>query len=186
MSKVETFINNPNREMQSFIKEKFERNEKALKLKPALGISTMVSKSRITKGLACHSKEGDWEFITDVPAQVGGSETGPTPGVLGRAALGSCLAMGYMMWASKLEVPIDNIEIELEVDVDDGGMFASSNSPAGYTEIRYLVRVESDAPRADIIKVLDIGGEHDTYLDNFARAIPCVRSIEIIAPAKSS
>lgn len=64
-------------------------------------------------------------------------------------------------------------------------MFATSNSPAGYTEIRYLVRVESDAPKADIIKVLDIGGEHDAYLDNFSRVIPCVRSVEIISSGKS-
>jgi len=174
------------RHNQIDIKAKFERNEKALKLKPALGFSTMVSKSRITKGLACHSKEGDWEFVTDLPTQVGGSETGPTPGVLGRAALGSCLAMGYMLWASKLEVPINNIEIEIEVDADDGGMFATSNSPAGYTEIRYLVRVESVASEADIIKVLDMGGEHDAYLDNFSRAIPCIRSVEIRKPESKS
>ena len=186
MSKPEPIVSGSNRQIQSYIKERFERNEKALALKPSMGLGTSTSKTRITKGLACHTQEGEWEFVTDVPSEIGGSDTGPTPGVLGRAALGSYLAMGYMMWASKLGVPVDNIEIEIEADGDWGGAFGTSDSPAGYSEIRYLVRVESNAPEADIIKALDLGGEHDTYLDNFARAIPCVRSVEIIAPGETT
>jgi len=35
----------------------------------------------------------------------------PTPGVLGRAALGSCLAIGYMMYAAKTGVPLAGLEV---------------------------------------------------------------------------
>ncbi|MFV2031821.1 MAG: OsmC family protein [Gammaproteobacteria bacterium] len=168
--------------IQSKIKTKFERSVEILTQKPDRGISTLVSTTRVIDGLACETTEGDWTLKSDMPAQVGGTETGPTPGVFGRAALGSCLAMGYMLWASKLEVPIDSLEIEVQADSDDGGMFGTSDSPAGYTEVRYIVRVTSSASEEEIYRVLDAGGEHDPYLDIFSRAIPCKRTVEINQP----
>jgi uncharacterized OsmC-like protein len=175
-----------NRHNQNNIKAKFERGEKALTLKPTLGIDTLVSTTKVTKGLACHTQEGDWGIVTDMPREIGGGETGPTPGMLGRSALGSCLAMGFMLWASKLEVSIENIEVEVQADSDDSGLFGINGASAGYSEIRYLMRIQSSASEDDIQKVLDKVNEHDPYLDNFSRAIPCVRSVEIIAPEKSS
>ena len=38
--------------------------------------------------------------------------------MLGRGALGSCLAMGYMMWAAKLGVPIAGLEVEVQGEMD--------------------------------------------------------------------
>jgi len=186
MSNKDSSFTENNRHNQNNIKIKFERGEKALTLKPSLGLDTLVSTTKVTKGLACHTQEGDWGIVTDMPEEIGGTDTGPTPGMLGRAALGSCLAGGFMLWASKLEVPIENLEVEVQADSDDGGVLGIEGSPAGYSEIRYLLRIESDATEAEIQKVLDKVNKHDPYLDNFARAIPCVRSVEIIAPEKSS
>jgi len=186
MSKIKSSIVENKGHNQANIKDKFERGEKALTLKPALGLATMVSTTTVTNGLACHTQEGDWEIVTDMPEQIGGTNTGPTPGVLGRAALGSCLAGGFMLWASKLDVPIDNLEVEVQADSDDSGMFGINGAPAGYTEMRYLMRIQSDASEADIQKVLDKVYKHDTYLDNFERAIPCIGSVEITSPAKAS
>ena len=71
-----------------------ERSARALTLRPSLGRSTGVSRARVSNGLTCQIEEGPWKLVADLPAQVGGDAAGPTPGVLGRAALGSCLAMG--------------------------------------------------------------------------------------------
>lgn len=168
--------------IQNKIKAKFDRSVEILTLKPEKGHSTLVSTTRVINGLACETTEGSWVLKSDLPSQVGGTETGPTPGVLGRAALGSCLAMGYMLWASKLEISIDSLEIEVQADSDDGAMFGTSNSPAGYSEVRYCVRIASSASDEEIQKVLDEGDKHDPYLDIFSRAIPCKRKIEIIRP----
>lgn len=165
-------------EEQELIKNKFIRTQKALSLKPSLGLGTGVSVSRITKGLSCVIREGDYVYHTDMPSQVGGSETGPTPGVLGRAALGSCLAIGYMMWASKMDVPIDSLEVHISASYDDGGLFDTSDSPPGYTEIEYLVKVKSPASKEEVEEVLDQGDKHSPYLDVFSRAQHCVRKVE--------
>ncbi|MBB6324936.1 putative OsmC-like protein [Algoriphagus iocasae] len=165
---------------QEVIKEKFLRTQKALLLKPALGHGTGVSRTKIIDGLSCETQEGEWNFKIDMPTQIGGTATGPVPGVLGRAALGSCLAIGYMIWASKLGVKIDGLEVTIEADYDDGALFDTSDVPPGYSEIRYYVKVTSDASKDAIQLVLDAGDKHSPYLDVFSRAQKCIRKVEII------
>jgi|GEM_PF-6009700 len=70
---------------QEQLKNKFSRNVKLLNLKPKLGLGKAVSTIRITNGLTCEIKEGNWELKTDMAEQVGGSASAPSPGVLGRA-----------------------------------------------------------------------------------------------------
>jgi len=164
---------------QEVIKTKFKRTQKALSLKPILGLGTGISKTRIINGLSCESREGEYVFQTDMPSQVGGNGTGPTPGVLGRAALGSCLAMGYMMWASRLDVTIDSLEVQIEADYDDGALFDTSDAAPGYTEIRYIVKIKSPASKKDIESVLNQGDKHSPYLDVFSRAQKCNRKLEL-------
>ena len=165
---------------QNNIKNKFNRSQNALSLKPSLGLGTGVSKTCIVGGLSCETREGNCVFKTDMPKQVGGYNSASTPGALGRAALGSCLAIGYMMWASKLNVTIDYLEIQIEADYDDGGLFGSSDSHPGYLEVRYYVKIKSPATPQEIEHVLDLGDKHSPYLDVFSRAQTCIRHTEII------
>jgi uncharacterized OsmC-like protein len=161
------------------LKIAFERSAKALTLRPSLGRDTGVTKARIREGLTCDIEAGPWRFVADMPKQVGGAETGPSPGVYGRAALGSCLAIGYMLHAARLGVPIRGLEVEIQADYDDGALFGVSDSPPGYLEVRYIVTVESSAPEADVLRVIDEGDAHSPYLDVFSRAQKCTRSVRI-------
>ena len=163
---------------QEDIKNKFIRSQKALTLKPALGLGTGVSTTRITNGLTCEIREGNWVFKADMPKQVGGNATASSPGALGRAAFGSCLAIGYMLWASRLDIPIDSLEVEVQADYDDGALFDTSDNFPGNLEVRYTVKVKSPASQKDIEHVLNMGDKHSPYLDVFSRAQSCVRQIE--------
>jgi uncharacterized OsmC-like protein len=165
------------------IKTALERTSKALTLKPALGRDTGISKTRVREGLTCDVQEGNWKLSVDMPAAVGGNGSAPSPGVYGRAAFGSCLAIGYMMQAAKLGVAIHALEVEVQADFDDGVLLGvHQDVPAGYTEVRYTVTVESDAPEQDIMRVLDEGDAHSPYLDVFGRAQACVRNVKIVSP----
>ncbi len=165
---------------QEDIKNKFIRSQKALTLKPSLGLGTGISTTRITNGLTCEITEGDWVFKADMPKQVGGNATASSPGALGRAAFGSCLAIGFMLWASKLDITIDRLEVEVQADYDDGALFGTSDNYPGYLEVRYLVRVKSPASREDIEHLISVGEKHSPYLDVFSRAQSCTRQLEYI------
>jgi len=168
------------------IKLSVERTIKALSLKPSLGKGTGRSRARITNGLTCEIQEGKWKFVADMPESVGGNAQGPTPGVYGRAAFGSCLAIGYMMSAAKMNIPIILLEVEVEADYDDGALFGTSNVDPGYSEVRYLVTVESDATEQDILKMLDDADLHSPYLDVFSRGQKCKREVRIVSPKLQS
>ncbi len=163
------------------IKSAFERVSGALAKRPAFGLGTGISKASIKDGLTCEIREGNWTMIADMPEQAGGNAAGPTPGVFGRAALGSCLAIGYMMRAATKGIPIAGLEVEKQADYDDGALFGSaSNVPPGYLEIRYTVTVDSPAPEEKIIQMLDEADRHSPYLDIFSRAQSCNRKVNII------
>jgi len=164
------------------IKSAIDRVIKTLKQKPSFGLGTRVSKTTITNGLTCEIQEGDWKFTADMPEQIGGNAAGPTPGVYGRAALGSCLAIGYMMRAAQLGVSINSLEVEVEADYDDGALLGTSpNTPPGYLEVRYSVTVDSEASQEDIMRILDEADEHSPYLDVFSRAQKCTRQVNIVS-----
>jgi uncharacterized OsmC-like protein len=116
--------------------------------RPEFGRGTNVSRARIVNGLTCEIREGDYTFMADMPKQIGGEAGGPTPGVYGRAALGSCLAISYMLKAAAMNIPIDSLEVEIQADFDDGALLgtAPADVPPGYLEVRYSVTIDSDAP----------------------------------------
>lgn len=164
----------------STLKTAIERTTKALSLRPALGRSTGVSKTKVINGLTCESQEGDWKFVIDMPASVGGNGSGPTPGVMGRAALGSCLAIGYMMKAATMNISIQSLEVQVEADYDDGSLFGTSDNYPGYLQVRYVVNIESEASAEEITAMLDDADKHSPYLDVFSRAQECIREVRIV------
>jgi len=164
------------------IKTSIERVKKTLMQRPSFGFGTGISKAKITNGLTCEIREGDWKFTADMPEQVGGNAAGPVPGVFGRAALGSCLAIGYMMRAAELNVPINSLEVEVQADYDDGALFGTSlNIPPGYLEVRYSVTVDSEATEEEVMRVLDEADKSSPYLDVFSRGQKCVRKVYLVS-----
>ncbi len=162
------------------IKARFERIVEALQRDPALGRGTGKTTARVAGGgLRCEVESGPWKFVADMPKTSGGTESGPTPGMYGRAALGSCLALGYAMRAARYGVAFDHIEVEVQADYDDGALFGTSDARPGYSEIRCLVTVETSAPEADVMRVLDEADRHSPYLDVFTRAQKCTRTVQI-------
>jgi uncharacterized OsmC-like protein len=168
------------------LKEIIERNVKAVTLRPSIGRHTGRTKVKLKPGLECEVTDGQWTLTVATGPASGGNNAGPSPGTLGRGALGSCLAIGYAMWAARLEVPIEGLTIEIEADYDvRGELGISDDVPPGYTEVRYIVTVTSGANEADIRRVLDTADKYRPYRDVFARANEMRRELRIVAPAAS-
>ena len=173
------------REAIERLKTAIERNIKAIELRPSIGRGTAVTKVRIRDGCTADIEDGGWKLISDESVKDGGNGEGPDPGVYGRAALGACVAMGYAMWAAKMGVPMDKIEVEVEADYDASGMFGLDDSIApGWHAMRYKVMIESSAPEDEIQRLLDYADAHSSLLDCFARALPIQRDVQIAAPTR--
>ena len=162
------------------IRQAFERNAKALNLRPSIGRNTTVTKVRITEGLTCEVEEGDWRLTLDMGEKHGGQNQGANPGTHGRAALGSCLAMTYVLWANYCHLPYRHIDVEIQADYNTNGTYREVGIAPGYEQIRYTVTIESDAPEAEIMSVLDRADARCTYLDIFKNPQDVKRKVNII------
>ena len=176
-------MGDPNDRSAEKIKLAIDRSVKAMTLRPSMGLGTGVSRARIVRGLAVEVTEGHWKFTADMPAGTGGEASAPTPGVYGRGALGSCIAMGYAMEAARAGIPIDTIEVEVQADYDDGALFGTSANPPGYLGVRIAVTIGSDAPDEDLRRLGREVDAHSPYLDIFRRAQACTSTLTILPPS---
>lgn len=162
------------------IRDALERNIKAVTLRPSVGQGTKVTRVKLGPRLRCEIEEGPWKLTAGMPASFGGDEEAPTPGVFGRAAFGSCLAIGYAMWAARLEIPIESLEVEVHSDFDARGeLGAAADVRPGHTAIRYIVRITSDATDDRIRQCLDTADAHSSWRDNLLNPVPMVREVQI-------
>lgn len=132
-------------------------------LRPGVGRGTAVTTARVRRGTCCEVRQGDWTLVTDVSEKAGGEGRGPDPGTLGRAALASCMAVGYMTWAARREVPIAALEVDVEADYDVRGELGVDGVSPAYERIRCVVYVESEAPESEVLSVLREAEIHSTY-----------------------
>lgn len=161
------------------IKNAWQRMYDVVKSRPAIGEKTVTTKIRLLEDTTCEIVHKDWKVKVDIGTAEGGNNAGPGPGLLQRGALGSCLIIGYIQHAAVLGVPIKNIEVDVEADQDISGRLGLNNSPSGTKGLRYKVSVESPADEEEILKVIERADEFSPLLDDFRRAVPVNREIEI-------
>jgi uncharacterized OsmC-like protein len=165
------------------IREACERSARAVSLRPAIGRKTGRTSVRLQPGLACQITDGPWTLTASLGAGAGVTPVAPGPGALGRGALGSCLALGYAVWAARLGVELETVDVVVEADYDTRGeLGVADDVPPGYTQVRYIVTIASRAPETDVQRVIDTADRYSPYLDVFTRAQPMRRELRLVAP----
>lgn len=167
------------------LKTAVERNIKALKLRPSIGRGTATTVCRIRDGTTCDIEDGPWKLLADEMPSDGGNGLGPDPGVLGRASLGACIAMGYVMWAAVRDVPLDSVEVIVEADYDGNALFGLDDAtPPGWSAMRYKAIISSPASEEAVREMVEYADRHSSLLGSFERAVPVTRELHITAPAR--
>ncbi|HET8943355.1 MAG TPA: OsmC family protein [Dehalococcoidia bacterium] len=167
------------------LKTAIERNIKALSRRPSIGRGTATTVCRIRDGTTCDIEDGQWKLVADEMPGDGGNGLGPDPGVLGRAALGSCIAMGYVMWAAVREIPLDSVEVIVEADYPGNALYGlDDTTPPGWSAMRYKAIISSPAPEEAIHDLVDFADRHSSLLGSFERAVPVTRELQITAVAR--
>lgn len=168
-------------EHQSAIRAALERNAKVVAARPSVGQGTAVTTVTLRPGLACDVEEGPWRFSVGMTESYGGQNNAPNPGVYGRAALGSCLAIGYGMWAARLEVPVRALTVEVRARYDVRGELGVDDAiRPGYQDVVYVVTVDTDAPEDAVHRLLDTADRHSSWLDDLRNPVPVSREVRIV------
>lgn len=151
-----------------------------LEKKPAMALDTTISTAVMTDGLKCAVTEGSRTMNVDMGVTVGGDDSGPSPGFLGRAALGSCVAIGLKIAAVRAGLRIDGISVVVEMDWDDRGLFGMDDSPAGTTGVRLAIKVEGPATKEAVDAVVREGLKNDPWLQTYIEAQTIEPVIEVV------
>ena len=157
-----------------------ERVEAAVVRRAGFGVGTSHSVTTLQDGLRCSTSEGSWTVESDMSPTFGGGASAPTPSVLLRAALGSCMAITYRMRAARYGVELTSVRVTVETDAELAGMlFCDSSAPPGYAEVRYHVEVDSPDDADRVLAILDEGDRLSPVLDVFSRATTVRRTTDV-------
>ena len=165
------------------IRAKFKRNARAVAIVPESVHRTAVTEVRLDEGLRCEIEEGPWKIIADMSERWGGGSAGPNPGVLGRGALGSCLAMNIVTWAAVEEIEVRSIRIQVEADYDARGISRPQDFAPGYEQVRLQVLIESPAAEAEVRRLMTFVEQATAYIDTFRRPMDVQVRTEIVKSA---
>jgi uncharacterized OsmC-like protein len=147
-----------------------QRTIKAFTRRPGCARSIYKVAAQLGEGLRATTRERDWKIEFDMPAALGGGDTRPTPGVYGRAALVGCIAIGIRLEAVQWGLQLTAVDVSMEVDCDERGLFGLANVPPGYTAFRIEIAVKSPAPDAEVRAMIQQALARSPWLDVFARA----------------
>jgi uncharacterized OsmC-like protein len=160
-----------------------ERAAAAVTLRPAIGQGTDTTAVHLRTGTTCDVEEGPWQIVADLDPELGGSHRHPGPGFLLRAALGTCFAQTVALWAAKLGVPVDQLDVEVVGHHDARGLLGVDGTAPRFTGLRYRITVESPAPEDDVQRVLDAARAHSPVHDSLRHALPIERDVQIVTPS---
>ena len=154
-------MNNPDRNLA--IKEAVDRLVEVYRRRPSFALSTAGVTGVVEDGLACTLSDGQHTIVTDLPEEMGGDDTGPTPGFFARAGIAGCVSMGIKMLAARAGHSFRKVSVTVETDFDDRSTYGLCAGSAAPLETRVTIEVDCDLSQEEASAfILDVL-EHDTW-----------------------
>jgi putative redox protein len=98
-------------------------------------------------------------YHADEPEEAGGTDTMVNPVEMAMGALGSCIAMTMKLYADRKGWPLEQVEIEVEVERFRGKDYADNEGDERYVhEIRKRVKLHGDLSDEQRARIMEIGG----------------------------
>lgn len=119
---------------------------------PEKGVATIRASSKVAGITGTRpTKMGDYMLVSDSAPGLAGHSLGPTSPEMLLGALASCLVHTYLIHATLLNIPLDDVSIEISGTLDYKPVVGlpSSIRPA-FSDIQYKATVESPADAATI------------------------------------
>ncbi len=148
---------------------------------------TFRSESALQSGLQSHVSMRDHKMTVDEPVNLGGKDTGPNPVELILGALGSCQEITYRAYATALGIPLDDVSVTLDGDIDLRGFFGVDDTVRpGFGAIKGTVHLTSSAPEADLEMLRGAVNAHCPVLDMLVNPVPVDLQLDLRQPVTAA
>jgi putative redox protein len=159
--------------MSSELKDVFSNNQAGLTLAPEQAVATFAVESHGVDGLHRRVTIRDFTVEVDEPPVLGGSDKAPNPVEYALAALATCQEITYRFHAAALGIPLRDVSVKVEGDIDLRGFFAvDERVRPGFKEIRGSVRFDSPAAPEELERLKQVVDTHCPVLDLFRNSTP--------------
>lgn len=112
-------------------------------------------------------------FTIDEPADLGGTDLGANPVEHLLAALASCTVITYQVWAGKLGLRLDGVDVDLSGDIDLRGFFGEDDDVRpGFQGLEVEVRLTGPESAADYLRLADAVNAHCPVFDTLNAGVP--------------
>jgi len=138
--------------------------------------------SRHVRNLYTETRVREHLVKSDYGEAAGGENQAPNPIELLLAAFAACIEAAFFEFAEHEGLSVTSVEAEVEGRLDLRGLFMIGGVPAGFQEVRYVLRIVSaddeSRVRALAEKVLD----HCPVVDSLRQPTAVTGAIEISRP----
>ncbi|MBO8156348.1 MAG: OsmC family protein [Bacillaceae bacterium] len=146
---------------------------------PSHGKVTFKTTTEWQGGAISKTTARDFVFKTDEPKELGGTDTGADPVELLLASIATCLSIGLVTHAAKKGIEFEDFVIETEGDLDLRGYFGLDQTiRPGYTDIRYTVKVKSDASKEELEEIKEMAHKLSPMVETVVNGVNVKGSIE--------
>lgn len=138
----------------------------------------------VEQGLRCRAADPLGHAVgTDMPHELGGADTAPTPGTLFRMAIGSCAATTLAMRAAQEGIPLDRVEVIVSSESDHRGLLGIDQVQPG--PLRLHVRYHLSAPGvppARLRALVAWAEQHSPVSTATRRELPVTVDVDLAEP----
>ncbi len=141
-----------------------------------MAISTFKANAHLKEGMIVETQSRQFRITVDEPQALGGTDTGMNPVELVLCALGACQAIVARVYAPQFDINLKQFWMELEGDIDIDGFMNKADVRSGFSEIRYNIHVESDAPAEKLEEFIKFIGQKCPVGDTISAPVKLVLS----------
>lgn len=145
---------------------------------PETAQMTFTVGAELTESLKMDVDIRQHRITVDEPTALGGTDEGPNPVELVLAALTTCQAITYRVWAMKLGIALESVNVEADGDIDLRGFFGVDDTVRpGYSAVRLRVKLDGPESPERYQELADAVDGHCPVLDFTGTAVPVERTI---------
>ncbi len=122
--------------------------------------------------VATRVRAGRHEWLIDEPAALAGDDAGTSPVEAALGALLACQTVVYRLYARRLGLTIDSLELRAEGDLDVRGLFGADDVRPGFAGVSIVVDIDGPHERERFDELRRVVDAHCPVHDLFSNPTP--------------
>jgi uncharacterized OsmC-like protein len=153
------------------------------KCKPEAAVYTPKVASRHIRNLYTETRVREHLVTSDYGEAAGGENQAPNPIELLLASFAACIEAAFFEFAEHEGLTITSVAAEVEGTLDLRGLFMIDDVPAGFQDVRFVLRIVSADDESRIRALAEKVISHCPVVDSLKKPTAVTGEIEISRPA---